>query len=55
MKEYKVLIEETVSGEFKVLANNEEEAVRIAKSKYDKGEFVNEPGELIDVAIEVKY
>ena len=43
---YKICIEETVVGNFEVEANSKEEALRIAKDKYNNSEFVNEPGKL---------
>ncbi len=43
---YKVLIEETVSETFEVEAESEGEAVKLASDKYEKGEFVLEPGNL---------
>lgn len=46
MQTYKIGIEEIVSAEFKVEAENSEQALEIAKEKYRSGEFVLEPGEL---------
>lgn len=43
---YYVTIEELVSKKFKVDADSMEEAMNIAK-KYNTGEFVLEPGELV--------
>ncbi len=51
---YSVCIEETVSGEFHVEANSKEEALKIAKEKYNKCEFVNEPGELLEKKIAIR-
>lgn len=47
MKKFIIAIEETVSQTFDVLAENVDEALMIAQSKYRKCEFVLEPGELI--------
>ncbi len=41
---YSVLIEETVSEEFEVVADSREQAQDIAIDKYKSGEFVLEPG-----------
>lgn len=46
MKTFMVTIEEHVSQTFKVNADNIEEAMEIAKEKYNNGEFVLEPGEV---------
>lgn len=43
---FKVTIEEMVSETFEVEATNIEEAMQIAKEKYNNGEFVLEPGNL---------
>lgn len=45
MKKYVVVIEETCAQEFEVIADNAEEALKIARKSYKKGEFVLEPGE----------
>lgn len=50
---YNICIEETVVGNFEVESNSKEEALEIAKSKYNNGEFVNEPGELVNKRISV--
>lgn len=47
MKEFTIVIEETVSQPFVVVANDGEEAMKIAEDKYKNGEFVLEPGELV--------
>lgn len=46
MKKYVVTIEELVSQNFEVFAESSEQAMEIAASKYKRGEFVLEPGEL---------
>ena len=47
MKKFTVVIEETVSKEFEVLAENEEQALNNAKEKYYNCEFVLDPGDLV--------
>lgn len=51
---YCISIEETVVGNFEVEANSKEEALEIAKEKYDNCEFVNEPGYLVEKRIVVR-
>ena len=51
---YCISIEETVVGNFEVEANSKEEALTIAKNKYDNCEFVNEPGDLVEKRIAVR-
>lgn len=46
MKKFKVTICETVSQDFEVYAEDFESAEDIATEKYDRGEFVLEPGEV---------
>jgi hypothetical protein len=46
MKRYTVAIEETLIGEFEVIAASEEEALELARRKYKESDFVLEPGEL---------
>jgi hypothetical protein len=46
MKRYTVAIEETLVGEFEVIAASEEEALELARRKYKESDFVLEPGEL---------
>lgn len=48
-----VNIEEVVSETFEVEANSIEEALEIAGEKYDNGEIVLEPGELVGKRIAV--
>ena len=47
MKTYKVTIEEMVSQDFDVPANDIYEALQIAEEKYRKDEFVLAPGNLV--------
>lgn len=47
MKKYEVIIEEMISQDFEVDAETYEEAINIAKHKYNIGEFVLTPGNLI--------
>ena len=42
-----ITIEEMVTEDFEVFAETEEEAIEIATKKYDSGEFVLEPGNLV--------
>lgn len=44
---FTVTIEELISQEFKMNANSLEEAMNMAKEKYNEGEFVLAPGTLI--------
>ncbi len=53
MKKYIVAIEETVVGEFEVIAENEKETLELARQKYRKSEFVLEPGELLHAQIAI--
>ena len=46
MKRYTVAIEETLVGEFEVIAASEEEALELTRRKYKESDFVLEPGEL---------
>lgn len=45
MKKFIIAIEETVTEEFEIIAENAEKAMRIAEKKYKSGEFVLSPGE----------
>lgn len=47
MAKYKIMIEETVTGNFIVEAESPEAARKIAEEKYKSCEFVLEPGNLI--------
>ncbi|MBE6037719.1 MAG: hypothetical protein E7218_00750 [Anaerofustis stercorihominis] len=55
MKKYIVVVEETVVGEFEVIAENEEEALEITFQKYRNCEFVLEPGEVQYVQMRTVY
>ena len=46
-KRFIISIEETVSKDFEVFAETEEEAGEIASKKYNSVEFVLEPGNLV--------
>lgn len=46
IKKYIVTIEETVSQNFEVEAENAEQAIELAENKYKNGEFVLEPGDV---------
>ncbi|MCL2525669.1 MAG: DpnD/PcfM family protein [Coriobacteriia bacterium] len=46
MKEYEIIIEETISEAFTVIAQSPEEALDIARQKYRDCEFVLEPGNI---------
>lgn len=50
---YTVLVEEVVSQEFAVEAASPEEALRLAKDQYSKGETMLEPGNLEDVSMKI--
>ena len=43
---FKITIEEHISGVFEVEALDIREAMEVAQDKYNKGEFVLEPGEV---------
>lgn len=47
MKKFVIVIEEIVAQEFVVEADDVEQAMQIAESKYRRGEFVLAPGELV--------
>lgn len=48
MKTYTVLIKEIVVGEFEIEANSREEAIENGIFEYCNGNFVLEPGEVIN-------
>lgn len=54
MKKYVVTIEETTSQNFDVMANNSEQAIAIAIEKYNLGELVLAPGNLIHKQMRVQ-
>ena len=47
MKKFTITIEEIISERFYIEAETAEEAMEIAKQKYQDGDFVLEPGNLI--------
>ena len=49
MKEYTIMIEETVSHKVRISAQNEDEAMRTISDMYKSCNIVLEPGEVIDV------
>ena len=53
MKKFCVVIEETVSEEFEVEAENKDDAIRKATKKYRNGEFILSPGNLESKKISV--
>lgn len=53
MKKYAILIEETVTEEFEIFAENEDDALEKAHQKYKNTEFVLEPGELQHVKMTI--
>lgn len=46
MKTFRITIEETISQDFEVEAEDMEQAMEIAEEKYNNCEFVLEPGEV---------
>ena len=46
---FEILIEETISDTFYVEAETREEALSMARQKYQHGDFILEPGHLLDV------
>lgn len=46
MKKYIIAIEETITDEFEVEAENADTALKMAENKYRKGEFILSPGEI---------
>ena len=53
MKMYTITIEETISQEFDIMANNAEQARAIAIEIYNLGELVLAPGNLIHKQMKV--
>lgn len=45
LETYKIIIEETIVGEFEIKAKSPEEAFEQASKNYQEGVFINEPGE----------
>jgi hypothetical protein len=54
MKKYTITIEETISQDFDVMANNAEQARAIAIEMYNLGELVLAPGNLIHKQMRVQ-
>lgn len=52
-KKYNVIIEETVSKTFEIIAENEKQAKEIAINNYNSGIIVLAPGELTHKQIQV--
>ena len=46
---FEILIEETISDTFYVEAETREEVLSMARQKYQHGDFILEPGHLLDV------
>ena len=46
---FEILIEETICDTFYVDAETREEALSMARQKYQHGNFILEPGHLLDV------
>ncbi len=53
MKKYTVTIEETISDDLEVIAENIEQARAIAIEKYNSGEFVLVPDNLIHKQMQI--
>ena len=53
-KKFIVTIEETVSNDFEILAENVEKAKRIAEEKYKSGELILEPGNILSAQLKVE-
>lgn len=47
MAKFTICIEETISEKFEVEASNAEEALDVGQAKYNSGEFVLAPGNLV--------
>lgn len=52
-KKYNIIIEETVSKTFEVVAENEKQAKEIAIKNYNVGKFVLSPGNLMQKQIQI--
>ena len=50
---YTIIIEETVSEEFTLVAEGEKEAMKEARRLYRQGAWVLEPGNLVEVRFQV--
>ncbi len=53
MKKYTITIEETISEDFEIIAESTEQARAIAIEKYNSGEFVLVPGNLIHKQMQI--
>lgn len=53
MKKYKVTVEEVISEDFEIIAENCEQARDIAIEKYKNGELVLAPGNLLHKQLSV--
>ncbi len=53
MRKFVVTIEEMVSQDFEILAENFEQAEKIATEKYKNGEFALVPGNLVAKQMEI--
>lgn len=52
---FKVTIEEHISQQFEVEADDERQAEDVAREKYRSGEFVVDNGSLISAVVQVGY
>lgn len=53
IRKFVVTIEEKISEQFEVYADNIEEAMEIAKQKYNNSEFILAPGNLVCKQLQV--
>lgn len=52
-KKYSITIEEMISKTFEIFAENDEQAENIAIEKYNSGEFVLDPGNLVSKQMQI--